>query len=176
MPAHACLFAAQTFRTKVGRLQLMNNICLSRGQAIYDLNQLEQNQLIALKDTLLTALDNFQNGPKSVRTQLCLAIAALALQVKSWVEPVESIIQRYSHSPTSVPMLLEFLRVLPEEINGNTKIPISVRLKSLNFFTLSNFCQEPDFRSQSVSLLSNNASKVLELLSLYVQAPGNDSL
>jgi len=58
--------------------------------------------------------------------QLSLAVIGLALQVPSWEQPVQTLIEKFGPNPTTVPTLLEFLTLLPEEVNGNVKIPISV--------------------------------------------------
>jgi len=39
-------------------------------------------------------------------------------------------IEAFGRNPASVPALLQFLTVLPEEINGNFRIPITVSLWS----------------------------------------------
>jgi transportin-3 len=62
--------------------------------------------------------------------QLCLSLAGLALQFPGWRTPVQDMIDKFGQNPIYVPTLLEFLSVLPEEINGNTKIPISVSATS----------------------------------------------
>ncbi|KZT44557.1 ARM repeat-containing protein [Sistotremastrum suecicum HHB10207 ss-3] len=139
-PQPARLFAAQTFRTKV----------------TYDLNQVEEPHIVALRDTLIAALTRYQSGPKVIQTQLCLALAGFALQVSQWEKSVQTLIQDFGRNPSMVPILLEFLTVLPEEVNGNTKIPIS----------------NDEYRTRAPLLLTDNAKQVLELLSMYIQAEG----
>jgi transportin-3 len=159
----------------VFRLQFGSTVLTRCRQVIYDLVQLDQSQLFALKETILTALDHSQAGPKAIQTQLSLAVSALALQLIQWTEPIQNIIQRYSHNPAAVPLLLEFLRVLPEEINGNTKIPVSVSIfnpSRLRLYQTDGTWKDSDFRVRSVSLLTDNAAQVLQLLVLYAQAPG----
>lgn len=66
-------------------------------------------------------------GPKTITVQLCLALSAFALQFPGWQSTaVQSIIDKLGHNPATVPTLLEFLTVLPEEVNGNSKIPVTV--------------------------------------------------
>lgn len=81
---------------------------------------------MSLRDTLLAALLHYKGGPKVIQTQLCLALAGFALQVSQWENPVQSLLNDFGRDPDMVPTLLEFLAVLPEEVNGNQKIPISV--------------------------------------------------
>ena len=88
--------------------------------------------LVQLKETLLTALRTYHNGPRTILVQLCLAISALALQMPAWEDPVQTLIDLFGRTPATVPALLQFLTVLPEELTTNTKIPITVRLKAMH--------------------------------------------
>ncbi|PPQ62738.1 hypothetical protein CVT24_000432 [Panaeolus cyanescens] len=139
-PPAAKLFAAQTFRTKV----------------TYDLNQVDAQNLVPLRDTLLTALEKYQSGPRAIIVQLSLAIAGYALQTPSWENPVLALIDSFGRNPGTVPALLEFLTQLPDEVNGNTRIPIS----------------DSQYRERAPQLLTANAQKVLELLTMYITASG----
>ncbi|KAF8168205.1 armadillo-type protein [Crassisporium funariophilum] len=139
-PPPAKIFAAQTFRTKV----------------TYDLNQVDQENLLPLRDTLLTALERYHNGPRTIVVQLSLAVAGLALQLSSWENAVQTLIDSFGRNPATVPTLLEFLTILPEEVNSNTKIPIS----------------DLEYKERSANLLTANAKQILDLLSMYVQASG----
>lgn len=92
----------------------------------YDLNQLNPEKITATRNTLLTALETYQSGPRTITVQLSLAIAGLALQLPSWENPVRALIDSFGRNPATVPILLEFLSLLPEEVSSNTRIPISV--------------------------------------------------
>ena len=96
------------------------------GQVTFDLNQVPAAHHLQLRDTLLTALRGCAQGPRTVITQLCLALAGLALQVPQWENVVQSMYDMFGRDPATVPVLLEFLTVLPEELSGNSKIPVSV--------------------------------------------------
>jgi transportin-3 len=110
-----------------------------------------------LRDTLLTALQAYTAaGPRNIIKQLCLAVSGFMLQVPSWDKPVQTMIDTFGRDATTVPTLLEFLTLLPEEIAGNTRIPVT----------------DQEFRERSADILTNNATKVLELLSIYVNASG----
>lgn len=78
---------------------------------------------MALRDTLITAFKRFEAGPRSILTQLCLAISGLALQLPTWDNPVKTMIDTFGRNPAA---LLQFLTLLPEEVNSNTRIPITV--------------------------------------------------
>jgi transportin-3 len=59
--------------------------------------------------------------------QISLAISAYALQVPTWDNAVNTMIEIFGPNPGTVPALLEFLTVLPQELQSNTRIPITVR-------------------------------------------------
>lgn len=106
----------------------------------YDLHQVDQPNLLPLRDTLLTALERYHTGPRTIVVQLSLAIAGLALQLPAWENVVQDLIDLFGRNPATVPTLLEFLTLLPEELNSNTKIPISVSMiRSGASLSLSHF-------------------------------------
>ncbi len=83
--------------------------------------------LLSLRDTLLTAMQTYHAGPRTILVQLCLALSALALQLPAWEDPIQTMIDSFGRNPATVPALLQFLTVLPEEVTTNMKIPITVR-------------------------------------------------
>lgn len=101
-------------------------------QVTYDLHQVDPTNLLALRDTLLTALERYHSGPRTINVQLCLAIAGLALQLPAWDNAVQTMIDSFGRNPATVPTLLQFLTLLPEELFGNTKIPITVSLSAFS--------------------------------------------
>ncbi|KAF9455127.1 ARM repeat-containing protein [Macrolepiota fuliginosa MF-IS2] len=139
-PPPAKLFAAQTFRTKV----------------TYDLDQVNSENRMALRDTLLAALQTYHTGPRTIIVQLCLAVAGLALQLPAWENPVQTMIETFGKNPATVPVFLQFLTLLPEELNTNTRIPLT----------------DEEYGERAPKLLTRNAHKVLDILSMYIQAQG----
>ncbi|KAI6031674.1 armadillo-type protein [Pisolithus microcarpus] len=139
-PVAAKLFAAQTFRSKV----------------TYDLHQVNAANLLPLRDTLIAALVEYHAGPKAIITQLCLAIAGLALQLPAWDNAVQTMIETFGTNPATVPVLLQFLKVLPEEMTSNTRIPVT----------------DDEYRDRSAKLLTENSRQVVDLLSMYNNASG----
>ncbi|CAH7688350.1 nuclear localization sequence binding protein [Phakopsora pachyrhizi] len=115
------LFAAQTFRSKI----------------TFDLDQLHQPQRIMLRDSLLTAL-SFPSiaSTKVLLIQICLALADLSLQMPEWPTVVSDMITKFGKDPATVPILLQFLTVLPQEIMGNSKIRITNEWSSTQSSTL----------------------------------------
>lgn len=101
----------------------------------YDLNQVDPQNLLPLRDTLLTALERYHTGPRTIIVQLSLALAGLALQLPAWDNPAQTLIDFFGRNPATVPTLLEFLTLLPEEITSNTRIPVTVSFVFLYLFT-----------------------------------------
>lgn len=99
----SCYFAAQTMRTKI---QL-------------SFHELPTEAHSSLRDSLMEHISKINDSTSSVIvTQLCLALADLALQMSSWQKPVLDLITKFSTS--SLAPLLEILTVLPEEVNSST--------------------------------------------------------
>ncbi|BGP13168.1 hypothetical protein JCM10213_000252 [Rhodosporidiobolus nylandii] len=139
-PVEAKLFAAQTFRNKI----------------TYDLEQLPEPQLLPLRDSLLTALRTYASGPRVVLTQVCIALADIALQLtpQQWNDPLSSTIEMFGKEPEMAAALLEFLQVLAEEFNSNYNISVN-----------------NDFGREGEASV-RRGEQVIGLLSMYVQAPG----
>ncbi|KAK9450139.1 armadillo-type protein [Limtongia smithiae] len=138
LPLETKLFAAQTLRSKV----------------IYDMNQLSDESKLQLRSSLLDLLVAYKAGPKIIVTQLCLALANLAIQLLSWHNAVQEILTVCGNDASSAPIILEFLKVLPEEATDVRKISLS----------------EEELRTRTVELLQDNASFVMNLLIAYVES------
>ena len=89
--------------------------------------QVAPGDLAALRDEILLLLKHFAAGPKPIRVQLCVCLAILAIQMKDWHDVLPSVVQALSGSPQSHACILDFLRVLPEEVTEGRKITLSVR-------------------------------------------------
>lgn len=100
-------------------------------QITYDLQQVPPNEVFALRDTLVAALAVYKDGPRSIVVQLCLALSGLAIQIPTWGNAVQTMVEAFGNNPATVSVLLEFLIVLPEELCSNVKIPITVRSQVL---------------------------------------------
>ncbi|CAI6773569.1 ALI_HP2_G0049760.mRNA.1.CDS.1 [Saccharomyces cerevisiae] len=135
------IFAAQTLRNKV----------------TYDLSQLENN-LPQFKDSLLTLL--LSHNQKLIITQLNVALARLAIQFLEWQNPIFEIISLLNSSPS---ILLNFLRILPEETLDIASTPLT----------------EVEFNSRIHELIDPIAEDVLKFLvsciDLLQNTDGNSS-
>lgn len=99
----SCYFAAQTMRTKIQ----------------YVFHELPPESHASLRDSLMEHLAKVSKDTAPVIvTQLSLAMADLALQMASWKSFVVDLISRFGCSITHIPVLLEVLTVLPEELNS----------------------------------------------------------
>ncbi|XP_060821726.1 transportin-3 [Bombus pascuorum] len=101
----SCYFAAQTMRTKI-------QLCFQ---------ELPAEAHISLRDSLMNHISQINEHTNSaIVTQLCLALADLALQMSSWQKPVVDLINRFGGSTASLWPLLEVMTVLPEEVNSRS--------------------------------------------------------
>ncbi|KAK4427207.1 Transportin MOS14 [Sesamum alatum] len=105
------IFCSQTLRSKVQR----------------DFEELPSEAFRPLRVSLNTLLKSFHKGPPKVRTQISLAVAALAVHVpaEDWGDGgiVNWIRDEMNSNPEYIPSFLELLRVLPEEV-FNYKIAV----------------------------------------------------
>ncbi|UKZ85164.1 uncharacterized protein TrAFT101_001034 [Trichoderma asperellum] len=126
-----------------------------RGKITYDLiTQVPPSELPALRNQILLLLKHYAAGPKPIRVQLCVCLAILAIQMKDWNDVLSSVVQSLSDSPESHACILDFLRVLPEEVTEGRKITLS----------------EEDLAARTQALLGDNADQVVQLLINYSQS------
>ncbi|CAI0399063.1 unnamed protein product [Linum tenue] len=97
------IFCSQTLRSKVQR----------------DFEELPSEAFRPLQTSLNTLLKKFHRGPPKVRTQISIAVAALAVQVpaEDWGDGgiVNWLRDEMNSHPEYIPGFLELLTVLPEE-------------------------------------------------------------
>src|SRR3982074_3678356 len=82
-------------------------------QITYDIQQVPREALPTLRSQLLALLKVFASGPRPIRTQLCVCLAILAIQMKEWKNVVGSVVTALGSDAASHACILEFLRVLP---------------------------------------------------------------
>lgn len=96
-------------------------------QVIHDLHQVPQDSLLPLRDSIFGLLKRFQDGPKPIRTQLCISLAHVALQLTEWKDVLPMIMDTFGVSEQSgISLILEFLKVLAEEVLDGRKINLTV--------------------------------------------------
>ena len=111
----------------------MGTLCNDRAphikcfQIIYDFHQLPSESHPPLRDSLLGLLSTFRAGPKPIRTQLCVCLANLAIQMIQWKDVIPDVLAALGTDPRSIPSVLEFLHVLPEEVTEGRKINLTVQ-------------------------------------------------
>ena len=137
-------FCAQTLRTKVGCCKRPWQQCLLTGcvnvltvfilsiwQVQRDFEELPANAAEALRASLIDLLIHFASGAAAVRTQLCLALAAMAAHIpsKQWgpggivVWLADSLSKQAQN--VALPCMLELLTVIPEASSGTLPPPHS---------------------------------------------------
>ncbi|KAF8980943.1 Nuclear import receptor [Entomortierella lignicola] len=139
----AQVFGAQTMRRKI----------------VDDFQDLDAAHRASLQESLLGLSMQHKSSPRIIRTQICLALAALSLRMLEWQQPVNHMIGLYGSSPADLPYLLEFLTVLPEEVN-DTRCP------SLT---------DDEYRARSDQLLTQNANQILKMLVVCMENSGGDA-
>lgn len=72
-------------------------------------------------------LTTFHAGPKPIRLQLCVCLANLAIQMTEWKDVLQDMVAALGADPATLPCVLDFLRVLPEEVMHGRKIALTVR-------------------------------------------------
>ncbi|KAH6607611.1 hypothetical protein Trco_003924 [Trichoderma cornu-damae] len=159
----ATLFAAITLRGKVGPrpllfwsiFALLDERDANGCQITFDLAiQVPADELPVLRDQVLLLLKHYAAGPKPIRVQLCVCLAILAIQMKDWDDVLPSVVQSLGGSPESYACILDFLRVLPEEVNEGRIITLS----------------EEDLALRTHTLLARSADQVVQFLINYSQS------
>lgn len=126
-----------------------------RTQIIFDFHQLPRGSIPQLRDTLLQLLASYAKGPKPIRTQLCVCLANLAIQMLEWKDVLNVVVSTLGNDAAAC--LLEFLHVLPEEVTEGRKINLT----------------EDELQDRTKELLQDNADMVLRLLANYAQSSGD---
>lgn len=144
LPLEYRMFAAQTLRSK----------------ATYDLLQLPESSLPQFKNSLLDLLTTYASKDKLIRTQLSLAVCQLALQYLGWQDAMADITSRLSASQALLPALLEFLKILPEELTESNKTPLT----------------DDQFAVRTRELIADNVPHVLLLLTNLAEQGSESAL
>lgn len=101
----SCYFAAQTMRSKIQ----------------YAFHELPANVHESLRDSLLEHAGKVTaDTAPAIVTQLCLALADLALQMVTWKGATNDLVSKFGNSISTMHFLLEVLTVLPEEISSRS--------------------------------------------------------
>ncbi|OBT45639.1 hypothetical protein VE00_03515 [Pseudogymnoascus sp. WSF 3629] len=130
-----------------------------KGKITYDVSQIPRAALSDLRTQLLAFLKQYAPGPRPIRTQLCVCLAILAIQMTEWKDVVAMVVSTLGTDAASHACMLEFLRVLPEEVTEGRKITLS----------------EEELSQRTQELLGNNATVVLQLLIDYSQSSAEAS-
>lgn len=137
------LFATQTLRSKI----------------TYDLSQLPESNYFQLKDSIIDFLIKYSSHEfKLIRTQLNIALSQLSLQFLNWSDALQEIINKLSSNLSQVSTLIEFLKILPEELSDVKKTSLS----------------DEEFNQRTQDLITNNVEPVLLILKDLIEKSNND--
>ncbi|KAI9888555.1 MAG: Nuclear import receptor [Vezdaea aestivalis] len=128
-----------------------------KGKITYDIDQVPREQLSALRDSLLSLIIRYRAGPRPIRTQLCVCLANLTIQMVEWKKPLEMVVSTLGSDPASSTCVLEYLRVLPEEVTEGRKINLT----------------DEQLEVRTKELLDENATQVQNLFTEYCQSSVN---
>lgn len=101
-------------------------------------HELPDDAHVSLRDSLIAHISQINNDTDPVIvTQLCLALADLALLMAAWNNPVLELIEKLSGNPNTLWPLIVIITLIPEEINSrhlrlgsNRRTEISKQLES----------------------------------------------
>lgn len=68
----------------------------------------------------------YRSGVKPIRTQLCVCLSGLALQMLEWQDVLPMVRTALGDDLQGSVVFLEFLTVLPEEVMDGRKVSLSV--------------------------------------------------
>lgn len=122
-----------------------------KGKIVFDFYQLPREALPQLRDSIISLLATYAKGPKPIRTQLCVCLANVAIQMLEWKDVLQTVVGALGSDPNSIACVLEFIHVLPEEVTQGRKINLA----------------EDELQSRTQELLEDNAQQVLQLLGQY---------
>ncbi|KAL6710949.1 Nuclear import receptor [Coniothyrium glycines] len=122
-----------------------------KGKIVYDLHQVPRAQLSELRASIMRNLATFHAGPKPIRLQLCVCLANLAIQMTEWKDVLKDVVSTLGTDPATLPCVLDFLRVLPEEVTHGRKIALT----------------EHELTMRTAELIEDNTQQALELLIRY---------
>jgi transportin-3 len=121
----------------------------------YDFEQLPVELQPQMQQLMLGHVSSFKDAPKALRSQIALMIASLVVQLAGWEQPIQQLIAEFANDQTAM-ILLDILTELPHEARSRRTV-------------ISDANRECAHRK-----LASAASQILQLLSQYMQASGDN--
>eukprot|EP01100_Stratorugosa_tubuloviscum_P002489 TRINITY_DN157_c2_g3_i1.p1 TRINITY_DN157_c2_g3~~TRINITY_DN157_c2_g3_i1.p1 ORF type:complete len:1044 (+),score=374.56 TRINITY_DN157_c2_g3_i1:58-3132(+) len=124
-------------------------------------SELEASSRASLRDAILQHIITHNSNSK-VLTQLCIALALVAIQMEEWGDPFADMIRRFTSPQQGEDLnrllicLLQFLIVYPEEID-NPRLLITA-----------------ERRNNCLNIINQHVSEVTKLLGDFFQVAGNN--
>lgn len=129
----------------------------------YDFGQLPDSSIPLLRNLILNYLNslNNYNNDKLLIIQLSIALSYLTIQDLNWIDPINEILNKLSNNLLN---LLEFLKILPEELNDPTKLPLNsdeyeIQFNKLTsnsqniYFILSQYASSNNIKDDNIKIL-----------------------
>lgn len=110
-------------------------VLLTPPQIVFDLDQLPAESVLELRDSVLNLLVAFASGPRPIQTQLSVCLASLAIQMLAWKDVLATVGSALGN--TAGDCVLEFLKILPEEVTEGRKINLSVCILDTSFLGIA---------------------------------------
>lgn len=141
-----------------------------RSKVQHNLSELPSEAVVSLRDSLVAHLERTSpDTSAAILTQLCLALADLALQMPAWQNCISDLIKSFSNKNDFA--LLEILTVLPQEIDSsslklgeNRREDIKTELRN-NSHTVTSFLKESIVSSQHTHV----ALKIIKCMTSWIQ-------
>lgn len=105
---------------------------------------------------------SYRKGSRPIRTQLCVCLAGLALQMLEWKDVIELVVRTLGNDVESSVCLLEFLRVLPEEVTEGRKVALTVCF-DINIRYIHRYCYflTKPYRKKNSQLALKSYSQIM---------------
>ena len=113
-----------------------------------DFHQLSDEMKQPLRNALLDLLILHANGPRAIMIQICISLAALALQLQSWSTAIPDVVNACTRPKEYMDALLQFLAVLPEEACDGRRMILTVpRFETNHVIVIGSWTQWSHWRA-----------------------------
>lgn len=148
----SCYFAAQTMRNKIQN----------------SFHELPDDAHVSLRDSLIVHISQIttETNPIIV-TQLCLALADLALLMSSWPDPVHDLIAKLSSNQNTLWPLIVIVRLMPEEINSRHLRLGANRRDVIQKQLETNSKMVTELLVHSLTVAQDNPAKVMKIIKCF---------
>lgn len=131
-------------------------------------HELPDDAHVSLRDSLIVHISQItaETNPIIV-TQLCLALADLALLMSSWPDPVHDLIAKLSSNQNTLWPLIVIVRLMPEEINSRHLRLGANRRDVIHKQLETNSKMVTELLVHSLSIAQDNPAKVMKIIKCF---------